>query len=258
MKYLSWFASLFCVPLLTACGEDEPACTLSLATETIQAAQCGQANGSFRLVASGGSEPVVYHLDDSTFQASASFEALPPGTYNIIARDETGCTATVSVAVPGKDIALTALATTTPSACNQAEGRIMLEVSGGTAPYTYHLNDSVAADTPEFRNLPPGEYHLWVRDAKGCSADVEALITSGIRFEATIKEMITTTCAVTGCHVAPRVPDFSSEKDIFAYAVRIRERTGEGSMPPPDSGRSLTAKQIAQIACWVSDGTPDN
>ena len=260
MKYPTLLISLLCMLLFAACSEDEADdCTLSLRIDTVQAARCGQPDGSITLVPildGGGS--VMYRLNDEAFQTSTTFETLPPGPYTITARNETGCTTTTVVTVAEREAALSAVATTTSSPCSASEGNVALEISGGTAPYTYLLNDTVSSDIPSFSNLPPGQYHLTARDAEGCTTNVEATVTSGVSFEATIREMITTTCAVTGCHVGQRVPNFSTEEDIFEYASRIQERTSEGSMPPPDSGRSLTAEQIEQIACWVNDGAPNN
>ena len=259
MKYRAISFSLALFGLLSSCNDDESVCTLSLTSETINAAQCGQANGSVTLMPSGENGAVEYRLNDGAFQTSATFEALPPGNYKITAQDEAGCTTTASVTIPDEEVTLTVAAAIMPSACTQSEGSIALEVSGGTAPYTYSLDSTNFADETSLRDLPPGEYNVTVRDAVGCTTTVSARIPSGISFEATIKDIIATNCAVMGCHVAgAQNPNFEVKDNIFANAARIGERTSEKSMPPPGSGRSLTDEQIARIACWVSDGAPDN
>ena len=260
MKYRAISFSLVLGGLLSSCGDDESVdCVLSIASESINAAQCEQANGSVTLVASGENGSVSYRLDDGTSQSSATFDALLPGTYTITAQDDAGCTATASVTIPDEEVTLTVAATVSPSDCNQSEGLITLDVSGGTAPYTYSLDSTNFVDNSAFSDLSPGEYNVTVRDAVGCAATVTAQIPSGISFDASVKDIIATNCAVTGCHVAgARNPNFEVKDNIFANAARIQERTTEKSMPPPASGRSLTDEQIAQIACWVSDGAPDN
>ena len=259
MKYRSVFSLLPLLSLFFACtdAEETSDCSLSLTSGT-KVAQCGRADGAVVLAATGGIGQVLYRLDDGSEQSSPTFESLTAGTYTVTARDETGCTAVTSAVIAEGEAELSAVATATASDCSKSVGQISLDVSGGAPPYTYFLNDSLSSDDPEFQRLPPGKYRLSVRDASGCTTEVETAVASGISFSATIKELITTTCAITGCHVAPRVPNFSTEEDIFKYAARIQERTSEGSMPPPDSGRSLTAEQISQIACWVGDGAPDN
>ena len=128
----------------------------------------------------------------------------------------------------------------------------------GLAPYRYRLDSADFSTKAQFDQLAPGAYAIVVQDADGCTTTADVQVTSGVSFAATIKEMVTTNCAVTGCHVAPRAPNFTVTDDIFSYAAKIKERTGERSMPPPGSGRELTDAQIAQIACWADDGAPDN
>ena len=245
--------------LLVACGsEEEATCSLALEADRIAAARCGQPSGSVTLAATGSKGQVRYQLGDSTFQTSASFGSLPPGSYRFTAQDEAGCTATTTVTLPGDEVNLAVTATVAPSPCLESEGRVTLEVAGGTPPYQYRLDTARFVDGPAFTELSPGPYTVSVQDAEGCATQVEVLIPSGISFEA-VRNIITTNCAVTGCHAAGgRNPNFELKENILANAERIRERTGEGSMPPSSSGRSLTEAEIAQIACWVHDGAPDN
>ena len=211
------------------------------------------------LVASGENGSVSYRLDGGTAQGSATFSTLLPGTYTVTAQDDAGCTATASVTIPNEEVTLAIAAAVSPSACNQTDGIIALDVSGGTAPYTYSLDSTNFTDNSAFNNLSPGKYQVVVRDAVGCAITIPAQIPSGISFDASVKNIIAINCAVTGCHVAGgRNPNFEVKDNILANAARIRERTSEKSMPPPSSGRSLTDEQIAQIACWVSDGALDN
>ena len=262
MRYRLPAYSFILLGLLSACGDDadEPAaCNLSLASESVAAAQCGQDNGSVTLAVSGGNGPVTYRLDNGAAQSSPTFEAVAPGDHVIVAEDNTGCIATTAVNIGDEEADLTVVTAIKPSSCGQSEGSISLEVAGGTDPYEYSVNGSDFTDDSALNDLEPGEYTVTIRDAAGCTTDLTAQVLSGISFDATVKEIITTNCAVTGCHAAGgRNPNFQVKDNIFANAARIAERTTEKSMPPPSSGRSLTDEQIAQIACWVGDGAPDN
>jgi uncharacterized membrane protein len=66
-------------------------------------------------------------------------------------------------------------------------------------------------------------------------------------------------CAVSGCHVAGtgRV-DFTIKENVIQNASLIRTNTQSGIMPPPGSGKSLTAAEKETIACWVQNGAQDN
>jgi uncharacterized membrane protein len=67
--------------------------------------------------------------------------------------------------------------------------------------------------------------------------------------------IISTNCAVSGCHKGTGLPDFTALKNIQANAAAIKAQTGSRNMP---IGKSLTQDQINVIACWVNDGALDN
>ena len=74
-----------------------------------------------------------------------------------------------------------------------------------------------------------------------------------------ISTIINTNCAVPGCHVSGtgRV-NFTVKENIIQNASQIRTFTQNGIMPPPNSGRTLTAQQKQDIFCWVENGAQDN
>lgn len=71
--------------------------------------------------------------------------------------------------------------------------------------------------------------------------------------------IISTNCAVQGCHVSGtgRV-DFTVKENIIQNASTIRSFTQNGIMPPPSTGNTLTAQQKQNIFCWVENGAMDN
>jgi len=81
----------------------------------------------------------------------------------------------------------------------------------------------------------------------------------GTSFSQTISPLISTNCAITGCHVnGQQAPTLENYAQISANAGRIKAKTSNGTMPPPTSGQSLTQQEIDDIACWVDAGAPDN
>ncbi len=253
MKYFIWMLALLC-----ACSEDEtPTCQSSwVATTTeISPARCDQPNGSFTLSVPSDAETTRYRLNNGALQASPVFSNLAPGSYQVTAQNSQGCTSALTVVVPNTPTTLNLSASASPSACGQATGQLVLSATGGLAPYRYSIDSLTFVSAVTFDELLPGAYRVWVQDDAGCVTNTDVLVTSTVSFSATIQEIITTNCALQGCHVAGHPANFEVKDNIFNYAERIRERTQDGSMP---LGRELTDQEISQIACWVNDGAPDN
>jgi len=63
-------------------------------------------------------------------------------------------------------------------------------VSGGTAPYTYLLDNQPINSTGLFSNLTPGAYSLLITDFNGCQMDTFFTIEQGVNLELNIPEII--------------------------------------------------------------------
>ena len=80
----------------------------------------------------------------------------------------------------------------------------------------------------------------------------------GTSFQNDIQPIISTNCAISGCHVTGTgLPPWQTYNQISARAEDIAIRITI-DMPPSVSGKSLTATEIAQIQCWAEAGTPNN
>jgi uncharacterized membrane protein len=83
--------------------------------------------------------------------------------------------------------------------------------------------------------------------------------SSSISFAQNVQPIITTRCAVPGCHVSGgQPPDYSQPSNIVGRAASIRNRTKNRTMPPPASGITLTEAEIQTINCWVQQGANAN
>lgn len=71
--------------------------------------------------------------------------------------------------------------------------------------------------------------------------------------------IINTNCAISGCHVTGvQAPDLTKKEIIIASAPLIKAQVQTRTMPPTDSGESLTLNEIQTIVCWVDNGAHDN
>jgi len=95
-----------------------------------------------------------------------------------------------------------------------------------------------------------------VRDGDGCSSTRTVNVLSGISYAASVQGIITSNCAISGCHVAGTGrTNFTDFDVIVARAADIKSRTQSGNMP---LGGTLTQDEKDRIACWVDDGAPNN
>ncbi|WP_271855431.1 hypothetical protein, partial [Patiriisocius marinus] len=107
-----------------------------------------------------------YSLDGGAFQASTVFPNIGEGSYEITVKNiNTECESDVSTTVTFIEVEIGAI---TDVACYGAStGAININVSGGTAPYTYAWSNG--ATTEDLENVPAGDYTVTVTGANGCS-----------------------------------------------------------------------------------------
>lgn len=143
---------------------------------------------------------------------------------------------------------------------NDPIGRIIAEVSGGAAPYTFSINNGSFGNISEFQNLPAGSYVLKAQDKNGCTAEVNTVVTEQliVSYEAQIKPILITNCMIEGCHCTGNPLCFSTYEEVLDKAEGIRNRTTNKAMPPANSGKMLNDTEIRQIANWVYQGTKNN
>ena len=83
--------------------------------------------------------------------------------------------------------------------------------------------------------------------------------TETVSLSSDVQSIISSNCAISGCHVSgARSPNLSEKQNIISQASRIKQRTASRSMPPPGSGITLTDEEIATLGCWADQGANDN
>ena len=157
----------------------------------------GENNGQITLNVENFGPGYTYTIDGGTTQNGNTATLQTPanlaaGTHTITLNFET-CQLTVTATITQPD-ALTATGTVTvPAKCSNGEkATISLEVSGGTAPYTYIYGSLPPQTTNVFTQVPVGSQTFKVRDGNGCEKDVI------INIEA--PKVVTFTATPTACY----------------------------------------------------------
>lgn len=264
------FSAVFII-LLFACTSNDAAgpfdcSTINIGVEIIaftNASACNSNDGSISVSANGGKAPYQFSINGGAFSDNTLFQNLGAGLYTIEAKDANGCSGflnpSAQINIPNSTLAATATAVQ-DSNCIDDNGSIAVNASGGTPPYTYKIGTGAFTESASFSNLASGSYTIVIRDSEGCSFSLNQQVNrgdTGISWSGEIQGIITTNCAVSGCHNGTQSPNLSNLAGVQAHKENVKSRTGNGSMPP--SGRpDLTEEQVKKIACWVDDGAKDN
>lgn len=219
-------------------------------------ADCGVANGSISVNATGGSGNLSYSVDNSNFQPNSIIINLTSGIYTVTTKDVDGCIATSSVEVLENDGITIDNVETMDSGCNTNNGSLTVIASGAGDSFTYSLNGGAPQNSGAFSNLSNDTYLITIKDNRGCVKTTNVIINSGVSYQQSISNIISSNCAITGCHVSGGIrADFTQFSNVQSRASQIKSRTQSGNMPKTGS---LSQQQIDLIACWVDDGALNN
>lgn len=142
-----------------------PTAPLAATGAVVEVACNGEQTGGVILTPTGGTAPYTYTWSNGTF-----FKDLTnvfPGSYSVDIVDANGCTFSTSFEI-GESTPITAtFIPTEPTCFGDANGSILLEVSGGVAPYTYFWSNGSTSED-QF-NLVGGPYAVTIRDANNCT-----------------------------------------------------------------------------------------
>ncbi len=156
----------------------EPAAIVASAATTN--ANCGQADGSASINASGGTGTLQYSINNGvTYQSSSQFAFLTSGNYTVIVQDANGCTVSVSTTVNSNAApVISAVASLDITCYGAANGSVTVNANGGTGTLQYSIdNGNTYQSSGVFNNLTPGNYAIVVTDASGCTVTSQATLT---------------------------------------------------------------------------------
>ena len=236
--------------------EDKGDVTITLDSKTDT--PCGTSTGEIVVSSTGGSGNVQFQLGTGALQQSGTFQGLAAGTYELHAIDVAdGCQATIEVVIVETGQISFTVITNANAGCGTNNGQISISASGGSGDYMYQIDNGTPQASNVFSSLSASTHTIRVIDDNGCESDDSVNVLSGVSFSGTIKNIIDTKCAISGCHNGDN--GASRNWTVFANvqnnAANIKSLTQSRIMPQTGS---LTQEQIDLIACWVDDGALNN
>lgn len=140
---------------------------LMVTLDTIVDEHCLQSDGSIDLSVSGGMTPLSILWSNGA--VSEDIAGISAGSYTVTVTDATGCTAslngTVNNLTGGHSLSFSLV---NDEMCNDGSGFIDIEITGGTAPYTYLWSNGAVSQ--DLSGIHAGLYQVSVSDLSGCSA----------------------------------------------------------------------------------------
>jgi hypothetical protein len=140
-------------------------------------ASCQLQNGSIQVQPLGGTLPFTYSWHQSGLPAQDQVLGLGAGTYAVTLTDGNGCEATDSISLSNSP-AISLSGSSQDATCQAADGSATVNVSGGTAPFSYSWHLSSPQTTATATGLPQGTYTVTVTDALACSEQISIQVDS--------------------------------------------------------------------------------
>jgi len=138
---------------------------------------CNEPNGVLEIVPSADFG-ITYSIDGVNFQDDPIFTDLAPGMYSVLVSNGGSCVDSLIVTVlPSDDVRLVADAI--PDWCNNSDGAIFLQASGGSGNYMYALDTTIVQNTSSFEGLSSNTYLVSAEDENGCLTEAEVRIDTG-------------------------------------------------------------------------------
>jgi len=128
----------------------------------------GGASGTAFVFILSGTEPYTYLWSNG--ETTPAINNAVPGEYCITVTDAEGCQE-VKCTTIGAPAAIEITGETTDATCGDQNGSVSIDVSGGTAPYTFVWNGVPTLTSEDLIGLAAGTYCVLVTDFKGCTSE---------------------------------------------------------------------------------------
>lgn len=138
---------------------------------------CNGDRGGATVTVTGGTAPYAYNWSTGLVSSIGSIDGLAKGDYAVQIIDANSCETNLNFSIA--EPAAIKVDFVEQKACPEvADGGLILEVTGGTAPYTFVWAQNTAVSGNALNNLGAGDYDVTVVDAAGCSLPVTGTVTN--------------------------------------------------------------------------------
>ncbi|MFA8434177.1 MAG: SprB repeat-containing protein [Marinifilaceae bacterium] len=130
---------------------------------------CNGSNGSVQIQVSGGTPSYYIKWSGMNPENRLAPVGLAAGNYKVQVTDRNACAESLEVSIQEKKGPEILLKEIIPATCHQAkDGKITVDVSGGTQPFDFSWNELPGVTTPFIEDLGKGSYSVLVSDINNC------------------------------------------------------------------------------------------
>ena len=150
----------------------------------------GEETGSIEINVSGGVAPYTFNWSHDENMNSPVVEGIPAGIYSVTVIDGFGCEILLNniAIIEPPLLELDEVSTVATTCFGRADGEAIINVIGGTAPYTINLpTNQVNGNQIKLFDLEGRPYELEISDANGCILPVSFTITSPLPLEVDVR-----------------------------------------------------------------------
>ena len=137
----------------------------------------GICDGAITLNTTGGNGGFSYSWAP-TGQTTSAISSLCSGTYAVTITDANGCQEVESITVSPYNVLAATVNSTPPQCFNDCNASSSVNVTVGTAPFTYQWTDPLGQSTQTATGLCAGTYSVTVVDDDGCNTVLPVTITN--------------------------------------------------------------------------------
>jgi hypothetical protein len=151
----------------------QPNAPISVSTTGLNVTCFGGNNGSVNLTVNGGTQPYNYLWSNNS--TTQDLSNIPAGNYQATISDANNCTITAQRIINQPSTPLVGNTFAQNTNCNQANGSINLNITGGSSPYTTVWSNNLGSGLSK-NNLIAGTYFITITDNGNCSIVVSETV----------------------------------------------------------------------------------
>jgi len=153
---------------------------------------CSNENkGIIAITASGGKAPFQFNWSNG--KTSHKITDLEAGEYGLTVTDANGCSISKTYTIQAAEPMAVMAEISDIMLCGEAEtGKILLDIQGGIAPFTFSWNNG--SEEKDLENLTSGDYSVKITDSMGCEVTKTFTIKGSEKITAKIETTVDINC----------------------------------------------------------------